>query len=1084
MFLRRSLSAALALAGAVACAPSVDNTSLPTPPGGSGPAVDYAVFDPTATTPAIPVPNDLALQQSAIDAQVGAQKELLTLFATSGGFPNDQETPVTIDFQRQSVAADGTITNTAPDLDVTTFSSSNFVVLAIPVASDGTPTGNPADGGVDAPQASDYVKASDRGTLTLHHTADSTTHSRAWAAGHRYIVAIRGGDNGVHTSSGGTMGNINPMPVTYLITRGIPLNDPSLYALIPGNTTDEKAAAAAQLEQLRQSYLPAFQAIAAAGIPTEDIAVLQTFTIAPAKTGVSVVTDASAGKVPLPSDLLLDPTTNLVANLPQAFCGGVVDSSGSCAAARGLATLDGFSTTAMLLSPLSGLIDPATVTQNTVFLYDISGLTKTPVVAPARVKEVHEGAGAGFVAEPTTIQSCSGSCVSQVIGLQPATIVIAGSTVALPPLKEGTEYAVLITDGVMTPGGSPTALQRSTLSSILLFDSPLADANGKSLLAGQPDATAAGLEKMRQGVAAAIAAQGIDKSHVVLGYTFRTQTMKNTAVQLAAAPYSPQLAPLCQELGISGFDCTKPVPGSTKVYTTSGAGVDGTVASIFDKYGVDSSLSQTGIGTIIETQIATLNGLDPATGAFNPDQTHWVPEVIDVLIAVPSPANSNLQTCSGALAGLSPGKCLPLAIFQHGINGARTQMLLVANTLTAAGLVVAAIDVPKHGSRSYCSQLLGFVNGGGNKNAECVPGNFCVPDPTLANQGDSVPAGIPAGVSATPGKCRTADDPSAPLGTFVNQPTLCINGSCTFPANAGFPLASGQYFVSSNFFRTRDSIRQNLIDQSRLIQVLEPTPAAPPLAGQDVFNTLANQGLFIVPLPDATFVVGQSLGAMIGTVNLAANPRISRAVFNVGGGTLVDVFTSSPAFKDQVDQLFLGLGIDRSQLGSDPAVAAQYLQTLQVAKWILDPAEPLNYAGNITGNTLPNLLPPLEGATDGSVAQNAKTVLAQHAACDQTVPNPFNALLAGDIGLSPLAPPGSPGSGTVQWFVNTAGPAISDPLFGCNAGLRVPHAFLASWGAGLTGQDQTNVQALTVDAQTAAAAFLLTGADQSTLVVH
>ncbi|HEX7488885.1 MAG TPA: hypothetical protein VF341_08265, partial [Anaeromyxobacteraceae bacterium] len=74
---RRLLTVAVAAAALVACSPSVSHTNPPA-------AVDYAVFDPTAAPPALPLPNDLALQQAA--SQTGAQGELLQSFAAVGGF--------------------------------------------------------------------------------------------------------------------------------------------------------------------------------------------------------------------------------------------------------------------------------------------------------------------------------------------------------------------------------------------------------------------------------------------------------------------------------------------------------------------------------------------------------------------------------------------------------------------------------------------------------------------------------------------------------------------------------------------------------------------------------------------------------------------------------------------------------------------------------------------------------------------------------------------------------------------------------------------------------------------------------------
>ena len=117
---------------------------------------------------------------------------------------------------------------------------------------------------------------------------------------------------------------------------------------------------------------------------------------------------------------------------------------------------------------------------------------------------------------------------------------------------------------------------------------------------------------------------------------------------------------------------------------------------------------------------------------------------------------------------------------------------------------------------------------------------------------------------------------------------------------------------------------------------------------------------------------------------------------------LVDVFTNSPAFASGVETLFTGLlsdvlggqafTFDLVTPGSDTfdlSVAEAYLQTLDVAKWILDPGEPVNYAGHLVATPLPALLADETGAT----AQGPKAVYAQIAQGDTVVPNPFNYLL-------------------------------------------------------------------------------------------
>jgi hypothetical protein len=124
------------------------------------------------------------------------------------------------------------------------------------------------------------------------------------------------------------------------------------------------------------------------------------------------------------------------------------------------------------------------------------------------------------------------------------------------------------------------------------------------------------------------------------------------------------------------------------------------------------------------------------------------------------------------------------------------------------------------------------------------------------------------------------------------------------------------------------------------------------------------------------------------------NSRFSNTVLNVGGGTITDIFTQSPKYQAGIATLLGSLGITPGTPG--------YLQFVNVAKWILDPADPVNFASHLT---LAPLADPL--STTGA-KQPAKKVLAQVATCDATIPNPFNfELYANVFG-------GLPGLGTMN----------------------------------------------------------------------
>lgn len=264
--LRRALPAAVAALALSGCEPSMAK-------GSSSATLDYVVFDPS--TSRIPLPNDLALQQAAATAPKNPQQALLQQFAAQGGFPADQDLPITIDLEHTVIAADGT-SKTAPQaVDASTLGPATLLVLETDLA-----TGASAPGPALEPG---YQAGSDRGTLVLHNP------SGRWKANHRYVVILRGGPAGARLVGGG---ELTAMPALFLLTQGVvngqelldaPLTLPQNQYLLPGDTRDARAQAGAQLELLRQAYLPLFGLVDATWGrgAAQQIVSIQTFTIAP-----------------------------------------------------------------------------------------------------------------------------------------------------------------------------------------------------------------------------------------------------------------------------------------------------------------------------------------------------------------------------------------------------------------------------------------------------------------------------------------------------------------------------------------------------------------------------------------------------------------------------------------------------------------------------------------------------------------------------------------------------------------------------------------------------------------------------------
>jgi hypothetical protein len=119
-----------------------------------------------------------------------------------------------------------------------------------------------------------------------------------------------------------------------------------------------------------------------------------------------------------------------------------------------------------------------------------------------------------------------------------------------------------------------------------------------------------------------------------------------------------------------------------------------------------------------------------------------------------------------------------------------------------------------------------------------------------------------------------------------------------------------------------------------------------------------------------------------------------------------------------------------------------------VAKWVIDPADPENFAQHLLANTLP-------GPLSGGAAPPAKKIIGQMALCDGTVPNAFNLNLYGLIGLGPVDASHS----TQTTFFKGATATPSCPT---NA---APHGFLLDWtnSATLAGAGQTDITGFFAD---------------------
>jgi pimeloyl-ACP methyl ester carboxylesterase len=256
----------------------------------------------------------------------------------------------------------------------------------------------------------------------------------------------------------------------------------------------------------------------------------------------------------------------------------------------------------------------------------------------------------------------------------------------------------------------------------------------------------------------------------------------------------------------------------------------------------------------------------------------------------------------------------------------------------------------------------------------------------------------------------------------------------------GTAFASANRLLTLNFFRVRDALRQNIIDNSALVKALAPIGKS-----TDAFASWLEAGYGLGVDFTKVYFVGHSYGAIQGTASIAANPRIAAMVDVAGGATFMDVASNPQSY---FNSIFLGL---LAAGGIQPGTP-DYLKTLQIGKWILDPADPANFAQYITGSVRPTLTT-IPATLSTMFPTTSRPVLGQFSLCDGTVPNAQNTYLAAQMGLN-VPSPYTPDLGRVEWLMQgTSGTCAAD---------GVGHSIISNF----------SIPSLTYKAQADAATFL------------
>jgi hypothetical protein len=882
-----------------ACAPDVPQS----PPPGNRIVVS---FDLSASPPVVPVPNDLAISpvtgkivvpSSPTDspAQTEFNQDYL---GTLGGFPYESTASVSV----------------SGALNPGTVSATSVIGVDLTVAKTN-------------PSASAVIF----GKLTYDNTNNAVVilpPTGGWTRAHQYAIALLAGAKGVQGAKGETVigsstwalvSSPNPLvdcPSGDLTSAACTLS----VDVIPSTLTDPAARladqikSAKQLETIRMGYAPVLAQIEKAqGLTRAEIPVLWTFTIVDAG---EVTFDPANSVIPFPNDVVRDPVAKKI-NLPNPKT-GMPFGKNDCAMATdptvelycGLNTLDGFSTVVAPISENSnaaGAVAQATIDGTTLVANMTVGLVPANPMAPM-----------GEQTKPN-FKPCL-NCLSSQPAMPPANPPPQQlQWELLSPLDEQTQYAAWVTGDVKDDQGK--GVIANPVFALLRLKNPLLDTNKHATVNVLTDAQAAQLEPLRTAMSplfTKLEASGVPHTNVALAWAFTTQSEATVLDQLRDYPANALLQLATTPLYV--FD-------ATAQYKQIGM--------------LENDPGIANIGKVLVGAFTTAVAITGPAGTLNP----YAPKFLPVTFTLALPATP------------PPAGGYPLTIFGHGILGSHDEMTKIAGVLAdpAYGAqATIAMDTVFHGERSSCTGSAASIMMTSDDDACANPmTQMCNKDPLAGRcvARDPMTAML---MTCKPG---TADDYN--VCAQNGQGACASNGKCEggdFARDMGAlgmspmaslvpftpPLISGSSFLSlTNYFGTRDHMRQQVIDLAQLVRLIKGTTAMTSLTAQATAAAGAPVSFDLTKLG----FLGVSLGSMMGSLYTAVSPDVTNVVLNVPGGDLTqDILTAqAPYLATQRTALLAALAGQGLVVGT-PA----FDQFIGIAQWILDASDPANVGWRLT----------------------------------------------------------------------------------------------------------------------------------------
>jgi hypothetical protein len=348
-----------------------------------------------------------------------------------------------------------------------------------------------------------------------------------------------------------------------------------------------------------------------------------------------------SGVLPYPTDLYFAGSTDGTLNSPVTpFLPN----------AATINALDGFSTNASATVRFSAPIDPATISPASVIVLEVDVDNATKATVGVRRPLAY---GTDFTARVATTVDSGGSTL-EIVPLKPLTPSTGATNVG---------YLVYLTSGLADTSGNPATPDEDYLD--IKDAQPSCAAITNTTLNGVCLLTGAHLQ-----IADAIS---LPRDAIVLSWSFSTQATEDTMGY--AAQLTPPATIGVQATGLNLQQLDAALPPIADIY----------VGQLAITYYLDPAAPLTGFW-----EAAPGGPGVPSTNLtrFNPVP---VPKAenfpIPVFVTVPNVNSGQAKPVAG----------WPVVIFQHGLQGNRTQSAAVAGAYASQGFVVAAIDIPLHG---------------------------------------------------------------------------------------------------------------------------------------------------------------------------------------------------------------------------------------------------------------------------------------------------------------------------------------------------------------------------------------------------